>query len=91
MHGDLRSHAEDTEVVSLLRQYDRTVARLAELGIDVAKLRPWAREQPVLDAVYRVLDRWTELVLNDENEAAFDQVADAMGDLCGALHKRRRS
>ena len=87
----MRDSAQNAEVNELLRQFDRTVARLAGLGIDPAKLRPWARERPVLDAVYRVLDCWTELTENDGNGAAFDQVADAIGDLRGALHKRRRS
>jgi len=40
----VRSYEEDAEVTSLLRQYDQIVARLAELRIDLGKLRPHGKD-----------------------------------------------
>lgn len=38
----MRTAAEDREVTDLLRDYDRVVARLGDLGINLAILRPWS-------------------------------------------------
>lgn len=60
-----RSHDEEREVTRLLRTYDRAVARLAVLGVDVRKLRP----DPVRHAARDVLDTWrAEFIGTDESD-----------------------
>jgi hypothetical protein len=77
--GHMRGRKEDAEFTDLLRTFDRTVARIHALGVDIRRLRP----DPVRQAAREVLTAYGQFL--DIDEGGLEILRDALTELLEAL------